>query len=86
MPPISDWGLFTRKVFIFDSTLIVKMKGRAAYGSATVFLLMVSILLDGLGLLWIFVGLWDNVSKTIIKGTVILLVGFGIGAVANFLK
>jgi len=62
------------------------MKGRAAYSSATIFSLMVSLLLDGLGLLWIFVGLWDGISIVMVKGIIILLVGFGIGAIANFLK
>ena len=60
--------------------------GRAAYSNATVFLLLVSILLDGLGLLWIFVGLGDGLFKVVFNGITILLIGLGIGDVANFSK
>jgi hypothetical protein len=62
------------------------MMNRAAYSTVTVFLLMVSLLLDGLGLLWLFVGMFDGVSKVVIKGITILVAGLCVGAVANFLK
>lgn len=61
------------------------MEKTTSYGRFTMSLVIISVSVVLLGIFWLFVGIADDISRLAFQGTLTMILGIGIGAVANYL-